>query len=126
MFSLLLYDTDLNIYNTFKKCSTVVPEIFKKKYEEYKISLISHIYFSVIIDKENSNAENLKLNLEIIDELDNLKSNYSYDINQIDFIIIIIYIGSFRYGICIKFPLNKIFILDIWIRCIGISEILSH
>jgi hypothetical protein len=31
-----VYDTDLNIYNTFKKCSTVVPEIFKKKYDIFK------------------------------------------------------------------------------------------
>ncbi len=78
----------------------------KLKYDEYKISLISHIYFSVLIDSEKENSsfninlktqnknenkitkdyENLKLNLEIIDELDSVKSNYSYNINQIDFI----------------------------------------
>jgi hypothetical protein len=89
----------------------------KSKYDEYKITLISHIYFSVLIDKEkekenssinsklkqikifkknenenknknenDNDNENLKLNLEIIDELDCVKSNYSYDINQIDFI----------------------------------------
>ena len=56
------------------------------KLEEFKISLISNFYFSVILGKIKDTDENLKLILNIKDELDDINVKKEYELNQIDFI----------------------------------------
>jgi hypothetical protein len=57
-----------------------------KKYEEFKISLISHFYFSVIFEKIKETDEPLKLVLNIKDELDYVETKKEFEMQQIDFI----------------------------------------
>jgi hypothetical protein len=61
-------------------------EDLKRKYQEFKISLISHFYFSLIIEKIKDSDDSLKLVLSVRDELDDISTKKEFEIEQIDFI----------------------------------------
>jgi len=58
----------------------------QKRNQDFKITLISHFYFSIIIEKNKETEESLKLILNIKDELDDLNTKKEFDIQQLDFI----------------------------------------
>lgn len=80
----LIINRDFNGLGGF---SEFIPaEDLKRKYEEFKISLISHFYFSIIVEKLKDSDEPLKLVLNVKDELDYVNTKKEYEIQQIDFV----------------------------------------
>jgi len=80
----MIINRDFNGLSGFSHSSSAAD--LRRKYEEFKISLISHFYFSIMIGKINDSDDSFKLILNITDELDDVRTKKEYEIEQIDFI----------------------------------------